>query len=196
MSKLLRRTRFGNPILRKRAKPLTASEINSAETQQLIADMFYTLEKKRYGVGLAAPQVGKSLALCIVGIKPTPTRPHNKRLQLVLINPVIVKTYGPTTPLWEGCISFGDPYAQALRYKKIRARYLDEQGNEHEEDFEGTMAHVLQHEIDHLNGVLFVDHVTDPKTYITIQEFRRYYLKATKSLAPPSSKKPLLEPPS
>ena len=75
--RLLRRTQFGNPVLRTAAQHLTEEEIHSSIIQALLLDMRYTLEKKRYGVGLAAPQIGKSLAIAIIGLKPTPTRPQS-----------------------------------------------------------------------------------------------------------------------
>lgn len=180
--RMLRRTQFGNPILRTPARRLEKSEITSVKTQELIRNMLATLEHKKYGVGLAAPQVGIGVALAVLSIKPTPTRPQIKSEQLVIINPEIVKTYGRRTGMWEGCISFGDvrnfPYAKALRYRKIRLRYHDGQGRQHERDFDGLLAHVLQHEVDHLNGILFVDRVRDPKTFMNVSEFKKRYLLA------------------
>jgi peptide deformylase len=177
--KILRRTQFGNPILRQQARALTKSEITSPKIQELIADMQYTLKTKKYGVGLAAPQVGRDIALSIIGIKPTPTRPNETNLDMVMINPKILESYGLITPMWEGCVSFGDsdnfPYAQVPRYPKIRLRWLDETGEEHIEDFEGLAAHVIQHEVDHLRGVLFVDRVVDTTTFITVQEFNKRF---------------------
>src|SRR3990167_1006233 len=95
--KILRRREFGDPILRAEARELSRQNILSKQTKQLIADMRYTLAKKKYGVGLAAPQVGQSIALAIIEIKPTKTRPRlpkHKWASLVLINPKIVKFYG------------------------------------------------------------------------------------------------------
>jgi len=182
MIKKLRRTQFGNPILRATARQLTPSEIRSDEIQELIAAIRTTLIEKQYGVGLAAPQVGHSVALTVIGIKPTPSRPHNPFIDMVVINPELIKTYGRKTPMWEGCISFGDtknfPYAQVPRYQKIRLRWLDEQGKRHERDFEGLLAQVLQHETDHLNGILFVDKVEDTTTYMTITEYKRQFVKS------------------
>lgn len=179
--KTLRRTQFGNPILRQTAKRLTDEDILSDDVQQLIATMRHTLQTKRYGVGLAAPQVGKSIALTLIGIKSTPSRPNHPKLDLVVINPEIIKTYGDKEPMWEGCLSFGTtqnfPYAQVPRYPKIRMRWQDEHAKQHEQDFSGIAAHVLQHEIDHLNGVLFVDRVEDTTSYMTIVEYKKRYLK-------------------
>lgn len=182
--KVLRRTLFGNPILRTKSRHLTLPEITHSKTQLLIENMRTTLEKRPYGVGLAAPQVGAGIALTVIGIKPTPNRPDVELIHLVLINPQIIKTHGKRTAMWEGCISLGSgsdsPYAKALRYRKITVRYLDENAQQHEETYEGLLAHVVQHEVDHLNGILFVDRVRDTKSYITQSEYRKRYVQKHK----------------
>lgn len=146
--------------------------------------MYYTLEHRKYGVGLAAPQVGKGVALCIIGIKETPTRPDLEKLQLTLFNPEIVETYGYRKPMWEGCISGSELYAQVPRYKKVRVKWLDEDAKAHEADFDGFIAHVIQHEVDHLNGILYVDKIKDTKSIMTMREYKRQMLKARKTKAP------------
>jgi peptide deformylase len=175
--KLLRRTYFGNPILRETAKRLSKDEILSDEIQQLIKNIKYTVDKRKYGVGLAAPQVGVSIALALIAIKPTPTRPDRKIFNKVIINPEIIETYGNKKGMWEGCISYGSgtnfPYGQTKRYKKIKVSYVDEYAKKHTEVLEGFIAHVFQHETDHLNGILFVDRVTDNTTFITASEYRK-----------------------
>ena len=177
MSTILKATRFGNPILRTKTNQLTYTEIKSVHIQKLIEDMRYTLLKKKYGVGLAAPQVGESLALSVIGIKPTPNRPNLEPFDTVIINPEIVETYENRKQLWEGCISCGTGnntlFAQVPRYKKIKLRWLDEQAVKHEEILEDFVAHVAQHEVDHLNGRLFVDRVKDPTTFMMADEYRK-----------------------
>ena len=175
-SNILNVTRFGNPVLRKVARKLNKNEILSDKIQNLIADIRYTTEKEQYGVGMAAPQVGESIALSMVAIKPTPTRPKLERFETVLINPEVIETYGDKVPMWEGCMSCGSGddtlYAQVPRYKKIKLRWLDEKANEREEVLEGFVAHVAQHETDHTNGILFVDRVEDTKTFIMSDEYK------------------------
>lgn len=177
MSKILKATRFGNPILRSKAKHLTLELIKSEKIQTLIDDMRYTLLKKEYGVGIAAPQVGFNVALSVIGIKPTPNRPNLERFETVIINPEIIETYGNRKQLWEGCISCGTGnntlFAQVPRYKKIKLRWLDEGGRKQERVLDGFIAHVAQHETDHLNGILFVDRVKDPSTFMMADEYRK-----------------------
>lgn len=177
MPEILKTTCFGNPVLRTTTRQLTADEILSKEIQNLIRNMYYTLEKCKYGVGLAAPQVGLNIALSVVGIKPTPTRPNLEPFDTVLINPEIVETFGKRTQMWEGCISSGKGrnslYAKVPRYKKIRLRWLDGRAKQHDEILDGFIAHVMQHETDHLNSVLFVDRVKDPATYMLADEYKK-----------------------
>lgn len=181
--KLLRLTRFGNPILREKARLLSVAEIKSNAIQELIASIRYTNEQKKYGMGIAAPQVGESLALSVIGIKPTPTRPNLERFEQVIINPTYEGT-GRRAVMWEGCQSCGSGrdilYGKALRYKTIRATWHDEDAVFHDEELTGFVAHVFQHETDHLNGILFVDRVSDTSTYMMADEYRKRVARARK----------------
>lgn len=182
--KSLSRTVFGNPILRTPARRLTPDEITSEETQQLIADMRFTLERKKYGVGLAAPQVGVGVALALIAIKPTPLRPNREPFERVIINPETIETHGRRMRRWEGCISLGVgrdlPYAQTMRWRSVTVRYQNEQAEQVTERFDGLAAHVFQHERDHLNGVLFVDRVVDSRTFMAASEFRKRVMPTLK----------------
>lgn len=184
MPKLLRRIKFGNPILRQKAAKLTKEEILSPDIQELIANMRHTVAYKPYGVGLAAQQVGVDAALSLIAIKSTPTRPNREVFEMVIINPKIVETFGRRISLWEGCISCGQGndtlYAKVPRYKKVKLRWLDENAKEHEEILEGLPAHVAQHEVDHTNGVLFVDRVKDTTTYMMADEYKKRVVKTKK----------------
>lgn len=168
---------FGNPLLRARATKLSLAEIKSTETQALISDMRELLETKKLGVGLAAPQVGKSVALAIIEIQKTPLRDTVQPFSLVIINPRITECIGKKSQLWEGCISGGPGratlFAKVPRYKKLKLTYFDQNGAEHEEIFDGLAAHIIQHEVDHLNGLLFVDKVKDTSTYTTYAEYKK-----------------------
>lgn len=178
--KILTLTRFGDPILREEAKKLTRAEIESDDIQQLIAAIRYTNDQKKYGVGLAAPQVGVGVSLSVIGIKETPQRPELQKFDSVIINPSYVGI-GRRAGMWEGCQSCGRGketlFGKALRYKQIHATWLDEHGIVHHEKLEGFVAHVFQHETDHLNGILFVDRVRDTKTYMMADEYRKRIIK-------------------
>jgi peptide deformylase len=177
----LKRTEFGNPILRQHARRLSTEEIMSKDVQALIAGMRHTLTSLKLGVGLAAPQVGESIALSVVAVRPTPHRPDVEPFDLVIINPEITETFGRKTQLWEGCISGGTGnagiFAKVPRYRTVKLKFLDETGTSRHETFEGLQAHIIQHEADHLAGVLFVDKVKDTKSYMTYKE----YMKAKKN---------------
>lgn len=176
---MLQRTQFGNPILRTVAIKVPVRDIKAEKTMQLIANMHYTLTEKKLGVGLAAPQVGEDIAIAVIAVRKSKTRPDIEPCDLVLINPVITEAIGKRVQLWEGCISAGsqgkaDLFAKVPRYRKVRVRYYDEEGRQHHLYYEGLQAHIIQHEVDHLNGILFVDRVKDTKTYMTYKEYLRY----------------------
>lgn len=171
--------RFGNPVLRQVAEPLTPEEIASVEIKELIQAMFARLRSDD-GVGLAAPQVNISKALVVIDIHPNDYHPERENYQAVVINPSYVGV-GKRTSMWEGCLSSGSGknvlFGKALRYKKVRANYLDENGVAYEKELNGILAHVFQHETDHLNGILFVDCVRDATSYMTGEEYRKQILK-------------------
>jgi peptide deformylase len=180
MKKVLRRVLFGNPVLREPARRLSVAEIKSAEIQELIADLKHTVDTKKSGVGLAAPQVGIPLAIARIAIKPTKLRPHRQHFDQVIINPIIVQTHGRRKRRWEGCLSFGTgdntPYGETWRYPEVTANFIDEHGKDTTVRLTGLAAHVYQHELDHLNGVLFVDRLTNPSTLIMASEFKKRIL--------------------
>lgn len=172
----LKLQRFGNPILRQTARRLAVDEITSPEIQELIRSIRDLNATKQYGVGLAAPQVGVGIALSVIGIKPTPTRPDVTPFETVIINPSY-EGIGRRMGMWEGCQSCGRGsdtlYGRALRYRRIHAMWLDQNAVLHDEELSGFVAHVFQHETDHLDGILFVDRVQDTHTYMMADEFRK-----------------------
>jgi peptide deformylase len=181
--KILRRTQFGNPVLRQKAKHLTKDEILSDEIQDLIKNMRHTLLNRDYGIGIAAPQVGKSVALSVIELRATRTRPNLPRkdwISMVIINPEIIKSYEKSEEMWEGCLSLDNVFAKVPRYKKVRVKYQDEKAKTHEKELDGLLAQVFQHETDHLNGILFVDKVKDTKTYMSESEYLKMRKKTAK----------------
>lgn len=152
----LKIAQFGDNILRKPATAMTLAEIGSKDTEILIAEMKNLLKQKKLGIGLAAPQVGVSVALAIIEIQKTALR-DEKEVSIIIINPIIVEEYGRKFQRWEGCISSGPSnaalFAKVPRYKKLKLKYTDEHGITHTKIFEGLTAHVIAHEVDHLNGI-------------------------------------------
>jgi peptide deformylase len=142
---------YGHPILRMKAQPV--KKIDGA-IQQLVDDMIDTMYAAD-GIGLAAPQVGKSISVCIVnmGLMVEGEAPK------AFINPEILDEQGVFT-MEEGCLSIPEIRDEVTRAENIRVRYRDIDGVEHEEEVGEMLARVLQHEIDHLNGVLFIDRLT------------------------------------
>lgn len=180
---LLGLTRAGNPILREVMPLLSPEEIQSDEIQNLITNIRHTCRERQYGVGLAAPQVGARYALSVIGIKPTPNRPKLEPFDQVIINPSY-EGIGEPNGKWEGCMSIGSGddllYGQAERFDEIEAEWLDEFGEYHKRILGGFVAHVFQHEADHVNGVLFVDKVRDTTTFMMADEYRERIVKEVK----------------
>lgn len=173
--KWLTRLQFGDPRLRQKSRRLTKKQITSPEIQNLIKNMNHTLTSLELGVGLAAPQVGENVAVVVIDIQPLPHRPMVVPFEAVIINPKIIQTIGKPKQLWESCISSGDGqpgfFAKVPRYPKIKVQYHDEHGKRHTGMFSGLPAHVFQHELDHLNGILFVDRVVNSKTFMTYKQY-------------------------
>lgn len=182
--KILKRIEFGNGVLREKARQLSVAQAKSRKVQQLIRDIRYTLRSLELGVGLAAPQVGEGIALSVISIQPTPHRPKAEVFNLVMINPVITETLGRKKQMWEGCISAGPGkagiFAKVPRYRKVKVKFIDQNGISRHKIYEDLQAHVIQHEVDHLNGVLFVDKVKDTKTYTTYKEYMKIVKASSK----------------
>lgn len=167
-------TEFGDPLLRQIAKNVPVDQIVSEKTKDIIEKLRATCDANKYGVGIAAQQIGIDAAIFVVRLKPNPSRPNSPSFDKAVINPEIVEYIGDTVQLWDGCLSGGpDPtFAQTERYKKIRVNYYDEEGKLHENELlDGFIAHVFQHETDHLNGMLFVDRVTNTKSWMSNKNY-------------------------
>ncbi len=155
---------FGDPVLKKVAQDITPDHPGLKE---LIADMFETMYAAS-GVGLAAPQIGHSIRLFVVDASPfaeeedgkPSEEPHLKDFKRVFINAYIVEEEGEEWPFEEGCLSIPGIREEVERQPRIVLQYLDEHFKEHEETFEGFAARVIQHEHDHLDGILFTDHIS------------------------------------
>lgn len=153
-------TVYGNPVLRKVAKEI---DENFKDLDKLIDNMFKTMYKAD-GVGLAAPQINKSIRLIVIDATPFgEDEPDLKNFKKVFINPEIIEFMGEKEAFNEGCLSLPGIREDVIRPTKIRINYLDENFVEHEEVWEGVKARITQHEYDHLEGTLFVDRLTPIK---------------------------------
>ena len=169
MAKQLPITTFGMEILRKKTKPVTKVDVKLIN---LVENMFYTMDKAS-GIGLASPQINLDLSLAIIDISVLDD--HKKEKPLVLINPEIIETYGEIE-IEEGCLSIPDIRAEVLRPKEIFLKYFDFDLKEVKVEQKGFLSRVTQHEIDHLNGKLFIDYLSDEKK----KEIRKFLAKIKK----------------
>jgi peptide deformylase len=175
--KRLPRSYFGDPVLRTRAKTVATRSIGTLPFQMLVQKMFFTMRRVG-GVGLAAPQIGKSIQLAVIEIKMTLLRPGIEPLApTVIINPVIVSHSKERVVDWEGCLSFPNARGAVPRYKEITVAYFDRHGEKRMVHVQGFQARVFQHEIDHLNGTVYVDRMEDMKSLMTLGEFKKRVLK-------------------
>lgn len=146
---------YGNPILKKEAEEITEGEDISA----LIKDMFSTMENAN-GVGLAAPQINKGIRLFVIDSNLMLDEDmEEKGIRRAFINPIILDEYGDAYSFEEGCLSIPEVRAEIIRPEKLTLEYYDENWNLKEEEFSGLTARVIQHEYDHLEGILFVDYL-------------------------------------
>jgi len=141
-----------NPILRQIGRDLTPAEVHDPKFSQLITDLTETMYDKD-GVGIAAPQVGQSVKICVIAKDFTP----EKTSDLILINPVWEKRTKARVSGEEGCLSVPHTYGKVRRYKKISVKALSENGTPIIFDANDFFARIIQHEVDHLNGILFID---------------------------------------
>ncbi|MDR1679083.1 MAG: peptide deformylase [Prevotellaceae bacterium] len=150
---------YGNPVLRKLAQPI---DKDYPKLTQLIDDMYETMYRSEDGVGLAAPQVGISIRLFVIDLSTLDTDkyPEYKDWKKTFINPEITERFGEVISYDEGCLSLPGLSETVRRHNSVRIKYLDENFTEHEEEFSGFSARVIQHEYDHLEGHMYIDHIS------------------------------------
>lgn len=148
---------YGDPVLRQKAKEI---DEDYPELDSLIANMFETMYAAS-GVGIAAPQIGKSIRLFVIDASPyEEDEPQLKDFKKVFINPIIVQEDGEKWASSEACLSIPDIREDVYRLPTLTINYLDENWEEHEETFDGLAARIIQHEYDHIEGKLFTDRIT------------------------------------
>lgn len=163
------------PVLREIAKEVPVSAINTPKLRKIIADMKSALDSQEDGVAIAAPQIGESLRIFVVSERALDVpdnleerrkeskKPEKSYGHIIYINPVITKTSKIKEFLEEGCLSVRYAYGKVNRAQKVTVKALNENGEPVTRPAKGLMAQIFQHEIDHLNGILFIDKAVDVK---------------------------------
>ncbi|MGA9582682.1 MAG: peptide deformylase [Allosphingosinicella sp.] len=159
-----------DPLLRQISSPVEAI---TPEIQTLVDDMFETMYAAP-GIGLAAIQVGVPKRILVMDLQdPVEEGGEPVRNPMVFINPEILRSSETPRPYNEGCLSVPDQYAEVDRPDSVRARWLDRDGNVHEEELEGMLATCLQHEMDHLEGILFIDYLSRLKRDMILRKLAK-----------------------
>lgn len=150
----------GDPVLSRVAKPVAKKDISSPKLAKLIAQMKRVLKAEEYGVALAAPQVGESVRLFVVAGKVFKEDPEDEGPippDRVFINPELLRLSRKKAEMSEGCLSVRGMYGTVIRHEKASVKALDEQGKPFTYHGTGLVAHIFQHECDHLDGILYID---------------------------------------
>ena len=162
-----------DPVLRQISRPV---ETFDDDLKTLISDMFETMYHAP-GIGLAAVQVGVPIRLLVMDLQEPadPEDPESPPVKepRVFINPEILWASETTVPYTEGCLSVPDQYAEVLRPDRVRAKWQDEEGAIHEAELDGLLAVCLQHEMDHLEGILFIDHLSRLKRDMVLKKLAK-----------------------
>jgi peptide deformylase len=165
---------IGHPVLREWAVPVDPAALETPETQTLIDDLIDTMRYYQ-GAGLAAPQVMVPMRIAAIEVRSNPRYPYKPDIPLtILVNPQIEALSDETFANNEGCLSVPGMRGETKRLVQIGVRALDRHGRPWQREIRGLSAVTFQHEVDHLNGTLFVDRVEDPGTFTTWEQFERF----------------------
>jgi peptide deformylase len=168
----------GNPLLRERSREITLEELASPAMQQLIDDLIDTMHAAN-GAGIAAPQIGELVRIATIEVNHNPRYPYKPPIPLtVVVNPVVEMLDDEVVEINEGCLSVPNMRGNVMRHVNIRVSYLDRDGDAHVEVKRGLTAGTFQHELDHLDGLLFLDRVADTRTLTTWEQFERFHRAA------------------
>jgi peptide deformylase len=171
---ILKVARMGHPVLRAKARPLDRGELKTAIVQKLIDDMLDTMSEY-HGVGLAAPQVHEGLRLFVASLD---TGDDGERSEpYAIINPEITVVGSDVVEDWEGCLSIPDVRGKVPRAREVKVRALDRHGERIQLTAHDFPARVIQHETDHLDGVLFFDRMRTFESLTFLDEYSRYWAK-------------------
>jgi peptide deformylase len=172
---ILKVARLGHPVLRQPAVALTKGDVRSTEIQRLIDDMRETVDEYD-GAGLAAPQVHWGVRLAVIEVAGPEDDPAAGIPFTVLVNPVVTPLVETTSVDFEGCLSLPDLRGPVARYDRVRLEAWDRQAKPFTLEAEGFFARVIQHECDHLDGIVFLDRMADMKALAFQREFETYIL--------------------
>jgi peptide deformylase len=175
---ILKVARMGHPVLRTPARALERSDVKNPAVQRLIDDMMDTMTEYR-GVGLAAPQVHESLRLFVITFDPTQPEPdEDEPLEpFAIVNPEITPVDEEMVEDWEGCLSIPDIRGRVPRFRGLGLRAQNRKGERFEVPLQNFRARVIQHEYDHLDGVLFFDRMRSFASLAFLEEYSRYWIK-------------------
>ena len=166
-----------DPVLRQISKPVATFD---ADLKRLVADMFETMYAAP-GIGLAAVQVGVPIRLLVIDLQEPENADDREspvvRQPRVFINPEILWHSDDEVPYTEGCLSVPEQYAEVMRPDRIRAKWQDAEGKSYEEDIDGLLAVCLQHEMDHLEGILFIDHLSRLKRDMVLKKLAKWRME-------------------
>jgi peptide deformylase len=169
---------IGEPILRQRTRSIDQAELAQEGTQRFIDDLVATMRHAK-GAGLAATQVYDDRRICVIEVGDNPRYPYKPPIPItVLVNPTVTPIAEETFANYEGCLSVPDLRGVVHRAVGVRVEAWDRHGQPIEQEIWGLSAGTYQHEVDHLDGVLFVDRVEDPKTLCTWASFERHHREA------------------
>ena len=174
---ILKVARIGHPVVRRAAKPVTPEQIAMPEFQRFIDDMIDTMHEY-HGVGLAGPQIHEGLRIFVAAITPEneePLSPENE--PMVFINPVLTAVGTEMVEDWEGCLSSPDIRGRVPRARAINVTAMDRHGGSIDVTSHDFPARVIQHETDHLDGVLFLDRMRTFESLSFLEEYARYWSK-------------------
>ena len=173
---ILKVARLGHPVLRQPAKPLTVAEIRSADTQRFIDDMVETM-REYDGAGLAANQVHTLKQIAVIEVLANPRYPDAPGIPLtVVINPVVTPLTEEMEEGWEGCLSVPDMRGRVPRFTAVRLECRDRDGEKVDVVAKDFFARVIQHETDHLNGIVYLDRMRDLSSLSHIAEWQKHWL--------------------
>ncbi len=170
MAEVLQVIELGHPVLRRVSQ--SVEEVRREHLQALMDQLIQTAQQAN-GVGIAAPQVGTSERLFIVASRPTPRYPHAPVMApTVMINPQIISHSEERVKDWEGCLSVPGVRGLVPRYQAIAVEYIDRDGQRQQQELTDFVARIFQHELDHLDGILFIDRVESTQDLMSEQEYQ------------------------